>query len=168
MTADDDDGVELLHDIRAVFDATIDDVIFTKVMIAHLVADDERPWAAYKRGSQPITDRQVAKLLGPFGIISRTVRVGDSTAKGYHRSAFAEAWNRYPKPGPDVITSPAPLDGLQPSQRHNADEMGTSDAFSSVTESACDAHEKHDLSNNDGHCDAVTVVQDEEEATWTL
>ena len=39
VAADDDDGVELLHDIRAVFAATIHDAIFTKVMIAHLVAE---------------------------------------------------------------------------------------------------------------------------------
>lgn len=170
VAADDDDGVELLHDIRAVFDATIDDVIFTKLMIAHLVADSERQWAAYGRAHQPITDRQVAKLLSPFGIISGTVRLGDATAKGYRRSAFAEAWSRYPKacPEPRQNVSPASLDDFQPSQRHNADETGASDLFSSVTEPARDAREKHELSNNDGFCDVVTDCSHEEEVAWTL
>jgi putative DNA primase/helicase len=170
--ADDDDGVELLHDIRAIFDATIHDAIFTKVMIEHLVADGERPWAAYGRARQPITDRQVAKLLRPFEIISGTVRLGDATAKGYHRSAFAEAWDQYPKakaaPEPRLNVSPAPLSDFQPSQRHNADETGASDVFSSVTEPACDAHEKRDLFNVDTDCDAVTLRADEEEVAWTL
>ncbi len=170
VAADDDDGVELLHDIRAVFDATIDDVIFTKLMIAHLVADSERQWAAYGRAHQPITDRQVAKLLSPFGIISGTVQLGDATAKGYRRSAFAEAWSRYPKacPEPRQNVSPASLDDFQPSQRHNADETGASDLFSSVTEPARDAREKHELSNNDGFCDVVTDCSHEEEVAWTL
>jgi putative DNA primase/helicase len=166
--ADDDDGVELLHDIRAIFAATNHDAIFTKMMIAHLVANGERPWAAYGRARQPITDRQVAKLLKPFGIISSTVRLGDATAKGYHRSAFAEAWGGYPKPDPGLIASPTPLGGFQPSQRHNTDETGASGVSSSVTEPACDAQEKYDLSNNDRDCDAVTLCADEEEFAWTL
>ena len=72
--ADDDDGVELLHDIRGAFAATDHDAIFTKTLIALLVADEERPWAAYGRSGKSISDRQVAKLLSPFGIISGTVR----------------------------------------------------------------------------------------------
>jgi hypothetical protein len=166
VAADDDDGVELLQDIRTVFDATIDDVVFTKVMIAHLVADSERQWAAYGRAHQPITDRQVAKLLSPFGIISGTVRLGDATAKGYHRSAFAEAWSRYPKAGHEP-RQPS-LGDSQPSQRHKADETGASDVLSSIREPACDAHEKCELSNNDTSCDAVTLRADEEEVAWTL
>ena len=170
VAADDDDGVELLHDIRAVFDATIHDVIFTKVMIEHLVAELERPWAAYGRARQPITDRQVAKLLRPFGIISGTVRLHETTAKGYQRSTFSEAWSRYPKAGPESRqnVSPASLGDFQPSQRHNAGEMDASDVFSSVAEPSRDAHKKRDLSNGDALCDGVTPCAGEEETAWTL
>ncbi len=122
---------------------------------------------------RPISDRQIAKLLGSFGIISGTVRIDGATAKGYHRSAFAEAWNRYPKakaePKTGLNVSPAPLGDFQPSQRHNADETGASDAFSTVTETACGGSQKCDLFNNDGHCDVVTVCADVEgEEEWTL
>jgi putative DNA primase/helicase len=62
-----------------------------------LTGDDERPWAAYGPAGKPITDRQVANLLKPFEIFSRTVRIGDETLKGYQRAHFAEAWRRYLK-----------------------------------------------------------------------
>ena len=151
--ADDDDGVELLHDIRAAFATTDHDAIFTKAMITLLVADEERPWAAYGRMGRPISDRQIAKLLGPFGIISGTVRIDGATAKGYYRSAFEAAWGGYPKP---EKASQQPEADSQPSQRHNRDETGTSDDFSSVTETPPDGSKKCHLSSNDGHCDGVT------------
>jgi hypothetical protein len=163
--ADDDDGVELLRDIRLAFAGTDQDVIFTKALIALLVVDEERPWAAYGRTGKPISDRQIAKLLGPFGIISGTVRIDGATAKGYYRSAFNEAWGSYSKP---EKASPQPEGDSQPSQRHNRDETGTSSDLSSVTKPTCDGSKKCDLFNNDGHCDGVTVDADEEEVEWTL
>src|SRR5262249_16562280 len=45
------------------------------------------------------------------------------------------------------------------SQRHNVDETCTSDNSSSATDRGCDPHEKCDLSNNDGHCDGVTLAK---------
>jgi hypothetical protein len=183
-------GVELLHDARAFFEANPErDAVFTKELIEWLVAAPERPWGAYGRARKPITDRQIAKLLGAYRIISGTVRVGAVTNKGYRREHFEEAWKRYPKlkSKPDEsAVGDLPLDAvsepgempclqlnpdLQPSQRHNADETGTSDVFSSVTKPVCDADEKHELSNNDGRCDAVTDCSNEEkreEAEWTF
>jgi hypothetical protein len=70
-------------------------VIFTKTLIARLVADEERSWAVYGRTGKPITDRKVAELLRPFGIISGTVRIGDITNKGYKLPDFKEAWQRW-------------------------------------------------------------------------
>jgi Protein of unknown function (DUF3631) len=134
-------------------------------MIAQLVADEERPWAAYGRTGKPISDRQIAKLLAPFGIISGTVRIDGTTAKGYYRSAFVEAWGAYSQ---SEKASQQPDGDSQPSQRHKADETGASGVFSSVTEPARDAHEKRDLSNNNTVCDAVTLCADEEEAEWTF
>lgn len=164
VETDDEDGVALLHDIRAAFAAADKEAVFTKALIAWLVADEERPWAAYGRMGKPISDRQIAKLLGPFRIISGTVRIDGATAKGYYRSAFEEAWGRYPKPA-------KPEGNSQPSQRHNRDETGTSDDFASVTETPRDGSKKCDLSNSDGTCDGVTLKnaeEENEEAQWTL
>jgi hypothetical protein len=170
-------GIELLHDILGFFEAAPErDAVFTKELIDWLVAAPERPWAAYGRVRKPITDRQIAKLLGAYRIVSGTVRFGAATNKGYQRKHFAEAWKRYPKPKsePEGAVGDLPPPGVsehweipffqpnpdfQPSQRRNTDETGISGDFASVTEIVCDAHEKSDLSSNDGRCDAVTLLR---------
>jgi putative DNA primase/helicase len=87
-------GVELLADARRVFDAGGPEMA-TKVFIAALGADEERPWATFSRGDQ-ISYRDLAKLLRLFGIISRTVHPeGGASAKGYRRADFEDAWARY-------------------------------------------------------------------------
>src|SRR5262249_50299185 len=113
-------GVMLLADCRLAFGE--DDVIRSIDLVARLIADPERPWAEYNRG-KPITQRQVAKLLGTFGIISVNVRpkVGPQ-GKGFRRIDFEEAWASY---CPDQTSSrtdsdisirptvPRPLDSAQ-------------------------------------------------------
>jgi uncharacterized protein DUF3631/DNA primase RepB-like protein len=92
---DDTQGVELLADFKRVFDASRLAEISTKALIAALCMDTERPWAAYFKGEE-ITDRQLAKLLKPFGIVSTTVHPpGMPHAKGYRRTDFEDAWGRY-------------------------------------------------------------------------
>jgi putative DNA primase/helicase len=92
---EDNRGVELLRDARKVFDVSKAAELPTKTLIAALCADEERPWSAHSKG-EPITDRQIAKLLRPFGIISGTVHPpGAPDAKGYRRTDFEDAWARY-------------------------------------------------------------------------
>ncbi len=55
---------------------------------------EDRPWPEWKSG-KPITLRQVAKLLGPFGIAPSTIRTMAGTAKGYLLNQFEEAFRRY-------------------------------------------------------------------------
>jgi hypothetical protein len=87
--------VELLADIKEAFDASGLAEIPTKALITALCMDTERPWAAYSKGEE-ITDRQLAKLLRPFGITSGTVHPpGAPDAKGYRRVDFEDAWARY-------------------------------------------------------------------------
>jgi Protein of unknown function (DUF3631) len=83
-------GVMLLADCRAAFGD--DDVIRSVDLVTRLSTDPERPWAEYNRGGKPVTQRQVARLLGGFGIISETVHPsGLKHAKGYQRVRFEEA-----------------------------------------------------------------------------
>src|SRR5262249_38644938 len=89
-------GVMLLADCRRAFGD--DDAIRSADLVTKLATDPERPWAEYNRG-HPITQRQVAKLLGGrggFGIFSVNVRpkVGPQ-GKGYRRIDFEEAWASY-------------------------------------------------------------------------
>lgn len=68
---------------------------------------EERPWPEWRRG-RTITPRQLASLLGRFGITPRTVKFPDgTTAKGYHRDWFSEAWARYLPAPNDFYPSPA-------------------------------------------------------------
>jgi putative DNA primase/helicase len=84
----------ILADIRVAFGLGESEVA-TKVLIDRLIADLERPWADYRKG-KPLTDRQLAALLKPFGITSETVHPpGQPDAKGYKRTRFEEAWSRY-------------------------------------------------------------------------
>jgi putative DNA primase/helicase len=84
----------ILADIRAAFRPGESEAA-TKVLIDRLTADPERPWADYRKG-KPITDRQLAALLKPFGITSETVHPpGQPDAKGYRRTRFEEAWSLY-------------------------------------------------------------------------
>lgn len=85
---------ELLGDIRAVFDRLGTDRIFTATLLEELCKDDESAWATYNRG-KPVTPRQLSKRLGEFGIKPSTVRNGYSTAKGYSRDQFNDAFSRY-------------------------------------------------------------------------
>jgi hypothetical protein len=155
----DDLGVELLHDARAAFATVGNEGIFTKELVAYLVADEERPWATYCKGDRPITDRQIAKLLRPFEIVSTTIhRPGGTQAKGYRFEDFSEAWERYSatsNPGPNTPSSPA--EPPRAYERTSADETGASDGFASVQEPECVRSEKCDLSNNDAASYARTL-----------
>jgi putative DNA primase/helicase len=87
-------GQELLEDIREIFDHKRVDRISTGQLLEALCADDEKSWAAFNRG-KPMTAKQLAKRLHEFKIISRTVRIGHTTPKGYMLSDFDDAFARY-------------------------------------------------------------------------
>ena len=94
-------GVQLLGDIKTIFDQADTDKLPTLDILNKLVAiDGDRPWAAwwlddikYEKAQKPAT--RLAKLLKPYGIKSRKVRIGDDTPQGYHRLDCLEAWKRY-------------------------------------------------------------------------
>jgi hypothetical protein len=77
-------------------------------LLEALNADPEMAWPTYNRG-QPLSVRQLAKLLAGYDIKPRTVRLDKhKTYKGYYRDDFADAFARYLTPGND------------PDQRHIA------------------------------------------------
>src|SRR5262245_15640797 len=89
--------VELLSDIKAAFDACGLDEISTAALIEKLVADEERPWAAWAKG-KPITANHLWRLLRKYSIASEEVCPNGVRAKGYRRARFEEAWERYLMP----------------------------------------------------------------------
>lgn len=98
-------GAELLADIRAAFEKTGKDRISSADLIALLCADDEAPWATFNRGA-PLRPRQLAKKLEPYGIKSKTVRVGCATPKGFELNQFEDAFLRYLAVPPETSATP--------------------------------------------------------------
>lgn len=95
-------GIRLLADLREVFGDQ--DNILTRDILKALVALDEAPWGDLR--GKPISDLVLANYLRPYGVRSRSVRVGTATGKGYSRMDLVDPWNRY---------LPLPVTGTQDS-----------------------------------------------------
>ena len=62
--------------------------------VAELLAEmEERPWPEWRRGN-PITARAIAKILKPFDVHPRMVRIGESGKRGYRRATVNTAATR--------------------------------------------------------------------------
>ena len=80
-------GVALLHDINEVF---TEERMFGRQLAQRLRRVDDAPW-----NDCGLTPIQLAILLRPFRIVSKQIRVGAKTGKGYLRSDFDDPWSRY-------------------------------------------------------------------------
>lgn len=87
-------GVQLLHDIRRAFGE--DDRLHTNILLPRLNAMSESPWATYSRGKD-MNAMHLARLLRPFDIKSKGIRIGGTSRNGFERHQFADAWLRYPE-----------------------------------------------------------------------
>jgi Protein of unknown function (DUF3631) len=118
-TEDDWVGGKLLRDIRDLFDRRREeaearglrrknvDRLSSIQLAGELGGLAERPWSEYRRG-KPITQAQLARLLKPYGIASKTIRVatgdGEWVGRGYDREQFEEAFARYLAEPPSCST----------------------------------------------------------------
>ena len=84
-------GVRLLSDMRTAFSA--EEKMPTERILTALCAMDDAPWADLR--GHPLNDRGLAKLLKPYGIKPRIVRMGQDVSRGYTRQDLHEAWKRY-------------------------------------------------------------------------
>lgn len=95
IAGDDDAPAEfLLGDIRALFTVRGVDSLSSEDIVESLVAMEDRPWPEWRRG-MPLSKRGLARLLKPFGISPRGVRIGDRTPRGYKLEWFGDAFSRY-------------------------------------------------------------------------
>lgn len=87
---------ELLSDIRNVFADRKIERISSAHLLEALTVDDLAPWKTYNRG-QPLTARQLADRLRPYGIYPNSVRIPGIPGhpKGYKLEDFTEAFQRY-------------------------------------------------------------------------
>jgi hypothetical protein len=85
------DGMRLLADIKDVYGEA--DKLWTETILHDLHDIPEAPWGQWF--GQPLKDRELAKLLKPYGIRSRDVKINEINRKGYYRAQFTESWNSY-------------------------------------------------------------------------
>ncbi len=89
-------GVRLLADLRTIYSLT--QLMSTEEILKALHALPEAPWADLR--GKPLDARGLASRLGKYSVKSKTVRIGDSTPRGYAREDLADAWSRYLPPPP--------------------------------------------------------------------
>jgi hypothetical protein len=58
----------------------------------------ESPWRHFHGHGNAITDRDLSRLLKPYGIRSKDVWVDSRSAKGYAADDLRDAWERYVHP----------------------------------------------------------------------
>jgi Protein of unknown function (DUF3631) len=88
----------LLGDIRDIFTEKKDQWISSAALIEALCEITPRPWAEYGRSGKPLTQNKLARLLKPLKIATGRLEVGDERARGYFRSHFDKAFERYLAP----------------------------------------------------------------------
>jgi hypothetical protein len=105
--ADEDEslGVKLLGAIREAFGSTNADRLSTEQLLRRLIdQDSDAPWALWwehdlKNENTRGPAAKLARLLKPYGIRGRTIRLADGTTpRGYLQQDFEDAWKRYCPP----------------------------------------------------------------------
>jgi putative DNA primase/helicase len=119
-------GIELLGDIRIVFEDRSVDRISSEDLVLALVGLEERRWSEYSHG-KPLTKAKLARLLRPYDVVSRSIRLPDArTPKGYLLEQFIDPFARY------LLTK---------QHRHNVDGARVSEDFESATADGCGVSE---------------------------
>jgi hypothetical protein len=91
-------GIRLLADTREAFDGN--EQLPTQTLLEHLNGLDEASWGSWNAG-EGMRPRELANKLRPYEIRSRDLRTDEGTRKGYRRSDFEDAWERYLPLSPD-------------------------------------------------------------------
>jgi hypothetical protein len=113
-------GVRLLRDTRTVFDEQEVERLRTTTLLTELNKRDDAPWGSLR--GEALDARGLARLLRPYGIGPKPLRLHDDVHKGYEREDFEDAWKRY---------IPQPPDGDPP----DGDRARVTDRDGSVTDS---------------------------------
>ena len=94
--SDDEDGigVMILTDIKQAFADKKVDRIFSQDLVDYLIDIDDRPWCEWRHG-QPMTKMTLSKLLRPFSIKPKDIRVSYTVSRGYTHDVFKDAFSRY-------------------------------------------------------------------------
>ncbi len=110
---DGDDGsvrTLLLRDLRDLFQERGTDRLPSSDVTDTLERMEERPWPEWGRSRKPMTPTALARLLKPFGVRPKVVKLPDgSTARGYLLEELEEPFRRYlPHEGGSEPLPPSP------------------------------------------------------------
>jgi hypothetical protein len=90
---DNDIALLALKDVHAIFESAADSMTLSaQYLVDELAKMDDRPWPTWRR-DKPITQNSLKRLLTPFGVKSKQIKVHGG--KGYERAPVAEAFARY-------------------------------------------------------------------------
>jgi hypothetical protein len=102
---DESPGVKLLSAIHDGFFDDDVDRLATKELLERLINQEtDAPWAGWwendlRNGNTRGPAAKLARLLKPYGIGARGIRLADGTTpRGYMRQDFEDAWRRYCPP----------------------------------------------------------------------
>ncbi|MEO5957416.1 MAG: DUF3631 domain-containing protein [Nitrospiraceae bacterium] len=87
-------GVRLLADLRTVFGSI--EALSTVDLLLLLINLDESSWGDLR--GKPLDSRRLSKLLKPYDIAPKPVRIGTAVSRGYQRTDLHDAWVRYLPP----------------------------------------------------------------------
>jgi hypothetical protein len=93
-------GVRLLGDLQEVFGN--EDALYPTTILDRLHKLEDAPWTDWY--GRPLSTRDLAKLLRPYQVRSKSVREHGTGAslKGYARADLHDAWQRYVVPTPQA------------------------------------------------------------------
>jgi len=131
-----------LTDVKGVFAEHAVDRIFSSDLIKELQALTDSPWADWNKG-RGLTTNGLARLLKPFGVSSKTMRIDGTLAKGYTFESLLDAFNRYIPCAPSVT----------PLQTNNINKLNQNQSVT-LEINATDENQDNQLSLL--HCYSVT------------
>ena len=131
-------NIRLLADLRMVFEGEEhkkEEGLSTKTILAELCSIEDAPWNDLE--GKPISDRQLSRRLGEYGVKSKTVRIGASTPRGYARADLQEVWRRYLPPLAEISATSATYATPQSSRSDNVADRETGGATSPLDPQHC-------------------------------
>ena len=84
----------MLRDVKAIFDDRNTDRLPTSEVVGDLTIMEDRPWAEWRHG-RPVSSQSVAKLLKPFEVRPKVLKVSGASARCYVRGEVEAAAKRY-------------------------------------------------------------------------
>ncbi len=94
MVEDETAGAMLLADLRSILKERRIERVSTADLVDMLIGLEDRPWKEWRRG-RPLTSVTISRLLEPYQIKPKQMKLGGRKVRGYSATDFQDAFNRY-------------------------------------------------------------------------